>query len=166
MLMDVPYNRSLALDYVNKWVFQYNPRYYNFDKIGGDCTNFASQVLYAGCGTMNYSENGWFYNNVNHRSPSWCSVEFLYRFLINNKGCGPSGEQIDLKDLQCGDLVQLSIKGERFEHSPVVVAVHHPISLANVFVSTHSRDVHNYSLSHYKWADIRFIHIDGAKKWC
>ena len=30
--------------------------------IGGDCTNFVSQSLYAGCGEMNFSqENGWYF---------------------------------------------------------------------------------------------------------
>lgn len=165
MLIDVPYNRDQALAYANKWVFQYNPRYYNFSKIGGDCTNFASQILYAGCGIMNHDTNGWYYINVNRRSPSWSGVEFLYNFLINNRGCGPSGEQVDLKDLKCGDLVQLSLKGHRFEHCPVVVDIKRPLSFANIFVSTHSRDTHYYPLSNYKWVDIRYVHIKGAKKW-
>ena len=49
-----------------------NPKYYNFQNIGGDCTNFASQVLYAGSGIMNYTPTfGWYYINVNDRAPAW-----------------------------------------------------------------------------------------------
>lgn len=165
MLIEVPYNRDNALAYVNKWVFQYNPRYYNFDKIGGDCTNFASQVLYAGCGVMNYDTNGWYYDNVNRRSPSWSGVEFLYQFLVSNRGCGPFGECVDVAGLQPGDLVQLSLQGNRFQHCPVVVDIKSPLSFDTVLVSTHSRDVHCYPLSSYRWADIRYIHIKGARKW-
>ncbi|MCL1918681.1 MAG: amidase domain-containing protein [Peptococcaceae bacterium] len=164
MLISVPYNREQALAYANKWALHYNPRYYNFAKIGGDCTNFASQILYAGCGVMNHDPYGWYYANVNRRSASWCSVEYLYKFLINNRGCGPMGEEVDLRDIQCGDLVQLSLKGQRFEHCPVVVGVQGPRSLASIFVASHTRDVYYEPLSNYKWADIRFVHITGAKK--
>ena len=44
----IPYDRSAAVTYAHRWAFGRNPRYYNFDELGGDCTNFASQCLYAG----------------------------------------------------------------------------------------------------------------------
>ena len=56
------YNRERAVEYAHKWAFSRNPRYYDFQNIGGDCTNFASQVIYAGCGEMNYTPTfGWYY---------------------------------------------------------------------------------------------------------
>lgn len=42
------YDRQAAFEYAKKWAFRRNPRYYNFEKIGGDRTNFASQCIYAG----------------------------------------------------------------------------------------------------------------------
>ena len=39
----IPYNRTAAVDYARKWALKRNPAYYNFDSVGGDCTNFASQ---------------------------------------------------------------------------------------------------------------------------
>ena len=84
------YNREAAVFYAHKWAFSRNPRYYNFENIGGDCTNFASQVIYAGCSEMNYTPTfGWYYNSLNDRSPSWTGVNQLYNFLINNQGRGP-----------------------------------------------------------------------------
>jgi hypothetical protein len=166
MLKDVPYNRHQALAYANKWAFQYNPKYYNFAKIGGDCTNFASQILYAGCGVMNYDRYGWYYVSLNRRSASWSSVEYLHKFLINNRGCGPVGEQVDLKDVQCGDIVQLSLKGHRFEHCPVIVGIKSPRSVDNIFVASHTNDVYYHPLSSYKYVNIRFIHIKGARQRC
>ncbi|MCL1790575.1 MAG: amidase domain-containing protein [Peptococcaceae bacterium] len=164
MLTDIPYDREKALAYVEKWVFNYNPQYYNFEKIGGDCTNFASQAIYAGCGVMNYDTYGWYYIDVNRRAPAWSGVEFLGRFLLNNNGCGPFGECVDLKDIVCGDLIQLSLKGQRFEHCLIVVDIKEPLSFENILVSTHSKDVHFHPLSTYKWWDIRFLHIIGARK--
>lgn len=46
------YDRYSAVMYAHKWAYDRNPRYYNYDKIGGDCTNFASQCLLAGNGVM------------------------------------------------------------------------------------------------------------------
>ena len=60
------YNREKALQYARKWAMDRNPRYYNFDAVGGDCTSFISQVIYAGSGIMNYSQNGWYYRNGNN----------------------------------------------------------------------------------------------------
>lgn len=81
------YDRHLAVSYAKKWAFARNPKYYNYDSIGGDCTNFISQCIYAGSNVMNYNKvNGWYYINGNNKSPSWTGVEFLYDFLINNTG--------------------------------------------------------------------------------
>ena len=66
-----PYDRAKAVAYAHEWAYGRNPRFYDFSNIGGDCTNFASQCLYAGSGVMNYSPtNGWYYINLNSRSPS------------------------------------------------------------------------------------------------
>ena len=50
-----PYDRQAAVDYAHRWAYHRNPNFYNFDELGGDCTNFASQCLYAGTGVMNYT---------------------------------------------------------------------------------------------------------------
>jgi AraC family cel operon transcriptional repressor len=47
------YDRESAVMYAHEWAYRRNPRFYDFEKIGGDCTNFISQCIYAGCGIMN-----------------------------------------------------------------------------------------------------------------
>jgi Putative amidase domain len=42
------YDRSKAKSYIDKYWKNYNPAYPSFHQGGGDCTNFVSQVLYAG----------------------------------------------------------------------------------------------------------------------
>ena len=107
-MRETGYDRRAAVEYALKWAYSANPRYYYFDAIGGDCTNFISQCLYAGCGVMNYSqENGWYYINLNNRSPSWTGVVFLREFLLTNKGAGVYGEEAPLGRLERGDLIQL-----------------------------------------------------------
>ena len=54
-MREIPYDRNAAVAYARKWAMDRNPAYYNFDGIGGDCTNFASQSIYAGSKIMNYT---------------------------------------------------------------------------------------------------------------
>lgn len=162
--MEIPYNRNKAVDYAHKWAFQRNPRYYNFDGIGGDCTNFASQAIFAGCGVMNYTPTmGWYYNNVNDRTPSWSGVKYLYNFLINNDGRGPYAEEVHMKDVQPGDIAQLSFDGVNFAHSPVIVSVGEEPNPKNILVCAHTFNVDNRKLSGYIFSRVRFIHIIGAR---
>ena len=103
------YNRQKAVEYAKEWAFKRNPNYYNFDSIGGDCTNFISQCLYTGSKIMNYTNTyGWYYKNANDKSPSWTGVQFLYNFLINNKGLGPIANNSNENNVQIGDIIQLS----------------------------------------------------------
>lgn len=84
------YDRRAAFEYARMWAFRRNPRYYNFDGIGGDCTNFASQCIYAGAAVMNFTPTfGWYYIDINNRAPAWTGVEYLYNFLTDNEGEGP-----------------------------------------------------------------------------
>ena len=85
-----------------------NPSYYNYDAIGGDCTNFVSQCIFAGSQVMNYR---WYYRNANQKSPSWTGVEFLYQFLTQNKSLGPYGRMVTQKEVEVGDIAQISFFG-------------------------------------------------------
>lgn len=161
---EISYNRSKAVEYAHKWAYRRNPSYYDFEDIGGDCTNFASQVIYSGSGIMNYTKDyGWYYINSYNRTPSWTGVEFLYNFLTGNKGAGPFAEQTDVGDIMPGDIIQLSFGDNTFHHSLVVIKVGTPVRLDNVFVAAHTDDVDNYPITNYNWKSIRFLHIKGIR---
>ncbi len=163
----VPYNREKAVAYAHMWAYGRNHRYYDFEKLGGDCTNFASQVLYEGCGVMNYTPvYGWYYRNANDRTPSWTGVNFLYRFLVTNKGPGPFAVEADIRDVEIGDIIQLSfLGGGVYNHSPVVVQTGSPPSLGNILVAAHTFDRDYYPITNYSWRELRVLHILGARKY-
>jgi hypothetical protein len=72
------YDRESAVQYARRWALGRNPAYYDFENIGGDCTNFVSQCLYAGAGIMNYTPvYGWYFNSLSDRTASWSGVEYL-----------------------------------------------------------------------------------------
>ncbi len=161
-----PYDREKAVTYAHTWAFKRNPRYLNFDNIGGDCTNFASQSIYAGSGIMNYTPlYGWYYIDSGRRTASWTGVEYLFNFLVNNESSGPFAEEVDFKDIHPGDIIQFSYeKDKRFHHSPVVVKTGSPVDLNNILVAAHTIDRDNYNLTDYGWAKIRFLHIIGVRR--
>lgn len=160
-----PYNRKLAYYYAKRWAYERNDRYYNFDHIGGDCTNFTSQVLCAGGCKMNYNKwEGWYYRDVNDRAPSWTSVEYLYKFLLYNENSGPICQEVSIKDIMIGDVIQLSFEhDEIFNHSLIVTKVVEPKNPKNIFISTHSIDRFDYALDNYNYKNVRYIHILGYK---
>lgn len=154
------YNRNNAINYAKKWAFQRNPKYYNFDKLGGDCTNFVSQCLFAGCNVMNYSKpNGWYYNSLNDRSPSWTGVEFLFNFLTNNNSFGPFGSLTDMNNVEIGDVIQLGNSNNTFYHAVVITE----ISSGSIYTSSHTIDSLNRPITSYRFEKIRYIHINGAR---
>jgi len=155
-MKEITYNRQSVIDYAKKWAFSRNPNYLNFDKLGGDCTNFASQCILAGCKTMNYTPiTGWYYNSASNRTASWTGVEYLYKFLINNNGIGPKGIITTPDNIKIGDIIQLGNANNHFYHSPVVVK----ITQSDILVSAHTFDAYMRKLSSYSYDSIRFIHI-------
>ena len=154
------YNREKTVEYAKKWAYSRNPNYYNFDSVGGDCTSFVSQCIYAGSRVMNYNkQNGWYYINGNNKSPSWSGVNFLYNFLIQNKGVGPHGIKSNQDGIKLGDIVQLSFDGIKFEHSVVIVRIENTLDLSGIFIAAHTNDAYNRQLSSYGASLLRFVHI-------
>lgn len=166
LLREIPYDREAAVAYANEWAYRRNPKYYDFSEIGGDCTNFASQCVYAGCGIMNYTPTyGWYYVNINDRAPAWTSVMYFYQFMTTNQGVGPFGENAPIEEVEPGDLVQIRFQGsEVFNHTPVIVQIDGRKTTGNILIAAHSNDVNCRPLNTYQnVAELRFIHILGAR---
>ncbi len=160
-MRELSYNRDRAVAYARKWALGRNPTYYDFQTLGGDCTNFASQCIFAGAGVMNYTpETGWYYNSLSERAPAWSGVEYLYAFLINNRSVGPYGHEVPRSQAQPGDIAQLGGRDGRFYHSPVITAVS-PV----ILVAAHTDDALDRPLSSYVYDRVRFLHIDGVRQW-
>lgn len=164
MLSVQPYDRVAAVAYAHRWAFSRNPYFYDYEEIGGDCTNFASQCLFAGAGVMNYTPvYGWYYINANEKAPAWTGVEYFRNFLVRKEvSPGPFAQETDLSGLLPGDFIQLNFKGESFGHTPIVVAIGSPATPENTLVAAHSYDADYRPLSTYTYQDIRYLHILGT----
>ena len=179
----IEYDRDAAVAYARQWAFARNPQYYDFSRVGGDCTNFASQCLFAGCKAMNFTPDlGWYYLSQNDRAAAWTGVEYFYNFLTGNlgngygnpftqnvaerfgnvigNGAGPFAIETELADLEIGDFIQFGRETGDFYHTPIVVG----FSDGEPLLAAHSYDGYNRPLRTYAYDRLRCLHILGARK--
>lgn len=155
----IPYNRDAAVAYALKWALGRNPAYFDFTGIGGDCTNFVSQCIYAGSGIMNFAPiTGWYYVAVDDRSAAWTGVEYLYNFLTTNKLIGPFAHEVNQDEATIGDVIQLGKSDGDFYHTLIITSTE-----PEILIAAHSDDALNRPLSTYNYDVARFLHIDGVR---
>lgn len=154
----IPYDPRAAVEYARLWALRRNPAYADFENLGGDCTNFVSQCLFAGAGMMNFTPvYGWYYRTLSDRAPAWSSVRYLHRFLVHNEGPGPRAHELSWRAIQPGDVVQLGDSQRHFYHAALITQVQ-----PSILVCAHTIDSLDRPLDSYNYANIRFLHIYGV----
>ncbi len=162
----VKYNRLEAVRYAKKWAFSRNPAYYDFQNLGGDCTNFALQCLFAGAKIENLTPDvGWYYRSLDDRAAAWTGVEYFRNFLVWNKegvgnGDGPFAKEVPLNEIEIGDFLQFGTLSGDFYHTPVVVGFFRGQPL----LAAHTNDAFNRPLNSYRFQKLRCLHILGVRK--
>lgn len=160
MLVTKQYNREHAVTYAETWAMGRNPLFANFAGIGGNCTNFVSQCVYAGSCQMNYTPVfGWYYINASERTASWTGVEFFYNFLVTNEGVGPFAAEVNAGGLMLGDVIQLGRSDGSFYHTLLVTGFEE----GRYLVAAQTDDALNRPLDTYRYAKARFLHIQGVR---
>lgn len=151
------YVREAAVSYARRWALDRNPSWGNFTGVGGDCANFVSQCLYAGCGEMNRSKDApWYYDNMNARSPSWSGVLFLYRFLLSNGGAGPRGHALpDTASALPGDVLFLRNSEGRLYHAVFVLQ-----GGEDPLLAAHTTDSLDRALSSYGYSSCVCVRVE------
>jgi len=132
----------------------------NFNGMVGDCTNFISQIIYAGGAPMdNTGTYQWYYYGYSNRATSWTSVNSLYEYLIGNTGIGPQGYHASTNDMlynmSRGDIIQIDFDFDgSYNHSTSIV--NYQIgALNNTTIAAHTSDAFNRPISDYP----------GTKRW-
>lgn len=160
MLVIKPYLRERAVTYAKKYAFGQNPIFGNFRGIGGNCTNFVSQSIYAGSCVMNYTPTfGWYYISLEDRSPSWTGVQYFYNFMVSNTDVGPYGKDATLDEIEIGDVIQLGNNADGFYHTLLVVG----FDGEDPLVAAQTDDAFRRPLSTYSYDFSRFIKILGVR---
>lgn len=160
MLATKPYNRENAVAYARKFAFSQNSRFGNFAGIGGNCTNFVSQCIYAGGCEMNYKPTfGWYYISLDERSPSWTGVEYFFNFITQNADVGPFGRVATRDEIEIGDVIQLGRNEEGYYHTLIAVG----FDGEDVLVAAQTDNAYARPLSTYDYDYQRYIKILGIR---
>lgn len=160
MLVIKPYLRENALLYASRFALSQNPIFGNFAGIGGNCTNFVSQCIYAGSCKMNYKLTfGWYYISMEQRAPSWTGVEYFYNFITTNTDVGPFGRDATPDEVEVGDVIQLGKEGEGFYHTLIIVGFEEDDPL----VAAQTDNAFARPLSTYEYDFSRYIKILGVR---
>ena len=155
----IPYDRQKAVNYATTWALKRNPKYADFANIGGDCTNFASQCLYAGGGVMNPTPTmGWYYYSLKSRAPAWTAARYLHPFLLRNRSTGPIVREVSKSEIMPGDLVQLE-NSTGVYHSLVVCEVGSG-RRPEILVCAHNFDALLRPLSSYQPLEYHYMHVE------
>ena len=160
MLVTRPYERERAVAYAKRYAFSQNPIFGDFRDIGGNCTNFVSQCVYAGSCVMNYTNTfGWYYISLDQRAPAWTGVDFFYNFITENESVGPFGREAMADECEIGDVVQLSNLTNGFYHSLLIVG----FDGDEILLAAQTNNAFNRPLSSYSYDSKRFIKILGVR---
>ncbi len=157
-------DRDAMRSYQDDWWNGFNPSFANFTGEGGDCTNYASQVLNSSSAPQ-YSSSAsgiqgytyWYYRSANARSTSWTGVNELRSYLLRSSTTkGPKGNRVTtFGELQSGDIVQL-YNGSDFYHTIVVHT-----QGGDPLVTAHTSSYSGLYSTRYGGIDYSRIHIDG-----
>ena len=160
MLVTGTYRRERAVEYARRWAFARNPLFSDFTGIGGDCTNFVSQCLYAGGCQMNLTPVfGWYYISPEDRSAAFTGVEFFYNFMTTNEGVGPFAEETEAGLLLPGDVIELGREGEGYYHTLLIVGFEEN----DILVAAQTDNAFARPLSTYTYDYSRYIKILGVR---
>lgn len=171
------YNISKAADYALTYALEINPKFGNYEKWGGDCTNYVSQCLYAG--EIPFDAEGidvryeWYWYSENKRTPSWTAANSLKFYMENNNkkdqpSFGLRAESTSIYNLLRGDVIQFIDQNNRAYHSIICTGyvvrngqvVDYLISQHSGYREDNSVRLRNYPLSQKKGRKI-FWSIEG-----
>lgn len=169
---DYKYDRTKALNYAKKYVTSRNGEWSNYSEYGGNCQNFASQVVYNGGVPMDLQGDAiWKYygdtlsetKSKIGRSTSWTGVTFFYDYAKANKGYGLCAE-VDINPFyaEAGDIGQVGYNNI-YKHTVVIIGnvKNNNGKITDLLINSNSINLENYPLSGYVYPNKRVIKILG-----
>ncbi len=166
------YNRDKAVSYALSWITTRNPDYANLHKYGGNCQNYASQVLRSG-GIPNdvsgYYRFKYYTSTPDEseesvgRTPSWAGVSQFYDYAKSNVNSKGLCSLVDINYYygEKGDLIQFGYK-DTWAHTSVITGIFSENGkMIDLLTSSNTTDRENFPLSAYNYPNKRLIKIYG-----
>ena len=157
---DHPYNRAAAVEYARQWVNARNPNYKAYDALGGNCMNFASQVLHAG-GIR--QTDGWFFESPKRFYRSWINVDGFTAYATS---ASPDKLLCDVNanyySGQPGDLILMGIDSPT-NHATIIcdVVKDGDGRTVDYLLCSNTSNLENFPASAYYYTNQRLVQIFG-----
>lgn len=166
------YDRQAAAAYADRYVDERNDAWPDYAGSGGNCQNFASQVLLAGGIPMDIYGDAvwkWYSDEVSNspgaqgRSSSWTGVNQFVEYAEANTGYGLVAEtEAPYFSGEPGDLLHMGIDGD-WGHTVVIASAvtNGQGEVVDYLVDSNTGNLRNYPASLYEYPEIILTRIGG-----
>lgn len=166
------YDRQAAAAYADRYVDERNDAWPDYAGSGGNCQNFASQVLLAGGIPMDIYGDAvwkWYSDEVSNspgaqgRSSSWTGVNQFVEYAAENTGYGLVAEtEAPYFSGEPGDLLHMGIDGD-WGHTMVIASAvtNGQGEVVDYLVDSNTGNLRNYPANLYGYPEIILTRIGG-----
>lgn len=166
------YDRQAAAAYADRYVDERNGAWPDYAGSGGNCQNFASQVLLAGGIPMDIYGDAvwkWYSDEISNspgaqgRSSSWTGVNQFVEYAAANTGYGLVAEtEAPYFSGEPGDLLHMGIDGD-WGHTVVIASAvtNGQGEVVDYLVDSNTGNLRNYPASLYGYPEIILTRIGG-----
>lgn len=163
------YNRISAARYARQWALSRNPKFKDYEELGGNCTNYISQCVNAGGIPMDSDGNNvmkeWYWYSDANRTPSWTGAQPFFEYFTKNnngetKNFGVYAKQTDYDELELGDIVQLIKDGKAYHTMMITGLLLDGEYIYDYLICQNTYDLLDYPLS-LKVGEKRYLKIFG-----
>lgn len=166
------YDRQAAAAYADRYVDERNDAWPDYAGSGGNCQNFASQVLLAGGIPMDIYGDAvwkWYSDEVSNspgaqgRSSSWIGVNQFVEYAEANTGYGLVAEtEAPYFSGEPGDLLHMGIDGD-WGHTVVIASAvtNGQGEVVDYLVDSNTGNLRNYPANLYGYPEIILTRIGG-----
>ena len=166
------YDRQAAAAYADRYVDERNDAWPDYAGSGGNCQNFASQVLLAGGIPMDIYGDAvwkWYSDEVSNspgaqgRSSSWTGVNQFVEYAEANTGYGLVAEtEAPYFSGEPGDLLHMGIDGD-WGHTVVIASAvtNGQGEVVDYLVDSNTGNLRNYPANLYGYPEIILTRIGG-----
>ncbi len=157
------YSSASSTRYALDYALNPNPNYADFTNLGGDCTNFISQCLYAGGKSMHYgtaySGSCWYYTTSTNRSSTWTGAS-QFRNYVTSGNSQLNMSTSNWNNVVNGDIIQLMSSGSAY-HSLIITGVaYSSYGRSDILVCAHTTNRRHVSLSAYYSGTKAYYHVN------
>lgn len=163
MPCDHPYDREAALRYMTTYCEYRNEDWYAYDKEGGNCMNFGSQVLLAGGIPMDYEGNArWYWESVNRTDLPFINVGSFLDYARTNTGYGLVADpEANYYTGEIGDLLIFGVNSSRHMTEICGLVQDEAGNTIDYLLCSNTTNYRNFPAGAYYYTGQRLVKIYG-----